>query len=777
MKRAAGAALGWLLALATALPAPALASGGGSAASWAVQARGPAVDQPRFYAGSPGIVMPGGRIGRLLIAWRGLHGLATPTAIADRLDAECCDLPPVGSEDAQAGWRVALAPVLAAQPAYFRTEREGSEPYTYIANCFDDAIRTATATLTDRIARFGAGSPDVRGWAMDQQIVFQACGLENAPLPPLAVNAPGWRRADRAYQGAAIALYTGKLASAAAQFNAIARDTGSPWRPLAAYLAARALARQALGQPTSASLAAARAALAAVVATPGYGREAARGILKALDFRSDPAIHVSAIAPPLVAVSLPGTAPADLFDLWLLRWRGVPQPEIIDWIVTLRGETGPPESRYESPKTDREAALTHAAQRWQARHDPAWLIAALSLATPGDAVTARLTTDALAAEALAAERGPAAASLVFHRVRLNFARGDAANLRRSVDTMLARRDIGTVTRNLFVAERAQLAENLTDFARRAVRQRLCAEALPAGCTAIESDFAYQPASLFDGVGTNGRSGLGDDARWVIDRMPLVQRLALADDSQIPALLRLDIALGNYVRAVQLSDRGVTVASARQLIALLPPMRREFASVVAAAPGPARRFAELLPLAKMPGARADLLGATRPEGRVTDFQGYWPNWFVAAPGRPDTRAAAPAPADYGSWVEDGFAGGSFDDPVCYRLCGMGGFVPRLPDFVAAAAATAARERLYLLDGDRSRDGSHPPPPGAVSVWDTLLDFARANPRDPRAPETLHWLIHVSRYGSGNNRSGYRAFVLLHQRYPSSPWTARNRYYYD
>jgi hypothetical protein len=49
--------------------------------------------------------------------------------------------------------------------------------------------------------------------------------------------------------------------------------------------------------------------------------------------------------------------------------------------------------------------------------------------------------------------------------------------------------------------------------------------------------------------------------------------------------------------------------------------------------------------------------------------------------------------------------------------------------------------------------------------------------PRAPEALYWLIHVSHYGTGHNRSGYRAFMLLHERYPGSTWAKQSKYYYD
>ena len=80
-------------------------------------------------------------------------------------------------------------------------------------------------------------------------------------------------------------------------------------------------------------------------------------------------------------------------------------------------------------------------------------------------------------------------------------------------------------------------------------------------------------------------------------------------------------------------------------------------------------------------------------------------------------------------------------------------------------------------ERSSFAPGPKVPGVNSVWEELLDYMSDHPRDPRAPEALYWLIHVSHYGTGHNRSGYRAFNLLHERYPSSTWAKQSKYYYD
>jgi hypothetical protein len=172
----------------------------------------------------------------------------------------------------------------------------------------------------------------------------------------------------------------------------------------------------------------------------------------------------------------------------------------------------------------------------------------------------------------------------------------------------------------------------------------------------------------------------------------------------------------------------------------------------------KRIAGWFLLAKLPGAAVDLAYPTsdyvRPVGSVRTFQGHWPDWLVAPPGRKLPPIASQR-------VEL--------DQVCFGLCGPGKFAFRLADFVAAGAAQVAAERGGFA--------AYPNTAGVSSVWEELLDYMRAHPRDPRAPEALYWLTEVSRYGHGHDRSSYRAFKLLHERYPGSSWAKQSKYFYD
>jgi hypothetical protein len=155
---------------------------------------------------------------------------------------------------------------------------------------------------------------------------------------------------------------------------------------------------------------------------------------------------------------------------------------------------------------------------------------------------------------------------------------------------------------------------------------------------------------------------------------------------------------------------------------------------------------------VPGAAADLRGSyTRPQGTVADFDGHWPDWLYAPAG------AAPV-------QPEAITG----DIICYSLCGPGAFPVAMPSSVGALAEKAATERGRFVPADKAKAGS---------VWEDILSYAKAHPGDPRSPEALYWLVRVSRFGTGHNRSSYRAFTLLHDRYKATQWAKDSKYFYD
>jgi len=773
------------------------ASGPGALGPWYVDPfGGDRADLKRLYEGRLGVVMARASRPQLYISWRLLHGQKVGQVAGEALAIPCCDPPwrwRYTSRDGVGvdGWLKARKGIPgAAVIDYLTTEREGPN-YTTVATCFDEAFDTASATLKDRAARYGAGTVQVKAWLDAQDAVFDACHASGAALPAPLADAPAWLKADRAYQEAAFELYQGRYSDAAVRFAAIGRDKASPWRPLGPYLRTRALVRSAVVEKTGDSFAGARMALNELAKAPAgtFGQGEVRKMRRLLDYRDRPKQLLAELEKELSAREAAPDVAVSFRDYASLYDKGVGAPEALDWIMTIRaqptrtaidaatGEGSGPNAYAELEARTLRDALAHARERWAATRDEAWLVAALSLVQPGAAEAAGLAS----AAAKVSPDAPSWLSAQYHLGRLTLAMADPATARARLDAVLRRTDLSVNDRNLFTAQRMQVSADAAEFARLALRKRLCAESDEAsGCVRgfWQADMS-QPAGVYDGEGYAGTQGFGDDARAVIDRLPLKARVALGRDAQIPARLRMDVALTNYARAVALGDHATVDSLTTDLETLLPQLAAEWRGIRAVPVGPDKRFRELFVLAKVPGMRTDLADYVRPEGEVAQFQPPWTSWLFLPRGRPAKTEPPPLALyqELGTGV-DGDTPDASTDLACLGECGVGASPLRLPDFAAAEAAQATAERGYFVR-TRPSYGEEPlpPPPGATAAWDEMLAFAQANPKHPQVPEALYWIIRAGRWGGSHNHSGKRAFQLLHRAYPTSTWAKRSPYFYD
>lgn len=753
MRRLA-AALMSVLVLSGLLTEPAAGSGDPGPSTVFIDRRGgnPA-ERARLYKGKMGVLLTNASDGLLYLQWRLMNGLEVGDAAGATLNDSCCDVRDSnGPDDGVFGWTkaTALVPGATQAPGWITTELRGPD-YTRIPNCFRDAFNAATATLRDRVARYGARDPAVEAWLNTQNAVFAACGDPNATLPAPLANAPQWLKADRAYQEAAFALYKGQTQDAVARFQAIGRDPRSPWAPMGLYLCARTLHRAALAHPSPESFAAARAAIAPLQARPdAYGHGEVRGMLRALAYRDNPDLLFKKLDEELNATAPTGDIAKGLRDYVTLSQRFTPAPDLADWFKTLHVR-------------ERTPALAHAGERWAATRKPHWLVLALALARSDDPQAAGLA----AAAAAVPKDSPVWLTVQYHQMRLTFATADPARLRTRVDAILAS-DLSSSDRNLFLALRTQLAASLPDLMRFALRKPFCTEA----------EEYCQPGDwmLADGSLAKSERGypvaLGPEAKAILDRLPLRSRMTAG--TGLPRDLRLDLALTNYGRAVQLQNNPAIDRLAGELAVLMPAIRRDWLTIRNTRPGPAKRFAEFFVLAKIPGVSPDLVGYTRPRGTVGEWQGSWWDWMILP-------RAATAPVDqpllsrYNDWDYWGSYDDAHTDLVCYGYCGVGDFPLQLPGFATAQQPRAQAERNRLLFYNDTQENLLPP--GSISAWTGLLDYARAHPGDPRSPEALYWLIRISHWGRSHDRVGYKAFRLLHTRHRGSAWTKRSPYYYD
>lgn len=754
---------------------PVQASGGGDLTPPVFDAfGGPPADQARFFAGQPGVLMANAPDARLFMAWRLLHGQAVGSEAGAGLSMPCCGYKPPPEDWSTvvypySEWSDARRLVLgdeADKYLWIRTDLDLGEGRSRV-NCFDGAASAATATLKDRISRYGANDPNVKTWLERQDIVFASCSEKRDPLPALT-GAPVWLAKDGAYQAAAQKLYLGDNLGAAQAFADIAADTASPWQRSGLYLTGRALLRDALERKTPVAEASARKVLEKLAASPAGTwsyREEAAPMLRTLDYYLHPKQRRDALKVRLEGATLRADAASDFRDYDTLTSKWSDRSEVFDWIAAYKSGPAEPLDWSEADKREwRPDALAKAYGRWSAGHDPAWLIATLSLADPGDAQTPEL----LAAARAIAPDSPAYLTVAWQMTRLEMGKAPAAALRARLDTILKRADLSASDRNLFLAERLQLATDVAEFARLAPLQRFCISKSVTACPryawlmAMDIDQRAEPQAL----------------TWagqvLVDRMTLADRMSFAESPSLPATMRLDVTLTNFARAVQLQDNAAIDALSQKLAVRLPPMATDFRRIAATAPGPDKRFAELLVFAKIPGLRSSLTDYyVRPEGTsVAQYQGAWPDWLIATRPLPPSEAAP-------SWW-----GVNSADMTCESRCGGGAFPLNPPAFIAAGAAKADRERGFFVyargqygDEREGNTAKQDTPAGAVAAWEEVLAWAKAHPDDPRSPEALYWLIRVSRTGASHNSSGRRAFQLLHSRYPKSDWTKKSPYYFD
>lgn len=802
------------LALASSLACAshACASGAGAVTPWSIDSAGGgrAAREASYAGGAPGVLLVTATPAQLFIMWRRLHGLTVGVAQGEALAHPCCGASDQGAWRAEPAWLDARRAVPGA-PALQAIQEDKPKPNgAFETNCQADAFRLATDTLKARIAAHGAASAAIRSWLAAQDAVFRACGEDVAALPAPTGGQPGWLARDRRYQQAALDLYDGRYDAAADGFQVIAEDPRSPWRPYAPYLIARSRMRRAFVSNTAADFAAAELAVDRLAHAPSttVGRGDVASLRSAIAFREHPAERIHTLEDELEGAAPPSTAAADFKDLMLLTADQPERSAIVDWIVTLKARAAPapgdetydPQDRAAQPRraarrseAARSAARAHALARWTATRDPVWLLAALTLSDQREAGVGDLLRAADGAPAGA----PPYLPLAWQRLRLELALHAPSTLRSELDAILRRSDLSPTSRNLFRAERLQVARTLPELRRFGLRERVCATPADDCVDVGEDDVA--PWGVRDGAGDAGTVGFGEDARFLIDRMSLGRRIALAQDAQLAPRLRLDLLLTDWTRAVLLQRDADVLRLTREVAPLLPPLAADWRALLGSKPGPQRRFAEEFILAKVPGLDTDLATYVRPEGRnVADFQGGWPDWRFIAPGRPDANSQPPDALAY--QPRPPYTGGdpalrrelaSRADGVCFHFCGASDFPLRVPEAMRADAMQAARERGYF--GDHAPSGAYvrgvyyrgwygdaapaptAPRAGSTSAWEELFAYAEAHPREPRSAEALHWLVHIGRYGQPHDRIGERAFELLHRRYPKSAWARRDTSY--
>jgi hypothetical protein len=637
-----------------------------------------------------------------------------------------------------------------------RFDTLGSAGYASYANCTEDAIRTATATLRARAAAWGAKSPELREWLAGQDTVFSHCGshtTEQFPseLPPTALPLA---RADRAYQIAAANFYASRRMEAEKRFRAIAEDRQSPWRPFGRYLAVRCLIREAtLGDDEARAaqlFVQADSELRSILADPSLERvhRPARQLLAFVSIRVDPIGRAHELSTTIRTA--PTVESQDWVDfVWLMdkflgqqtsySYEGIEDREalianddLLDWILAMQGAG--------------DQALGRALSRWQQTQSVAWLVVAMWKVSPGGKEAPAL----LAAAAKVPRDSAAYQTLAFLRTRLLTASGDRDAARAVLASVSTQAGEGTPAEaaNLFRAQALLLARSL-------------GELLPnVGRVPVGSVWSYGLRSGTE-IKYDGDTIDLDGMLLLTEKLPLDRLVESLASKALPERIRARLASATFVRAVMLGREEAALTAARFLRTQFPPMASDFDRYIKAADSEARHRAGILVLVKRTGLKAFVdtddettySASLQPDVVQRDRTTWW--------------------CGFAAVTQTGRSG----------VYGYDSVVTPLPDLTALAPTVPVPE--FLTAAERSNLQREMESLAALGTAPNYLlresvRWARSARSDVNAAEALARAIQATRWACGDDETATHArtaFRVLHAQFPGTEWARRTRYWYD
>lgn len=792
------------------LPAPVSACSGESLSAVYAYRKHPDLPLDRFARGELGVLRPTFARSYLFVAYRHLTGAALDDAESrevTRLWNERLENSWTANErqdDPKGEWIAARSKIISPtqttapkgqtnEPEIDSTRSVGE--YSSFINCTPESFRRATTTLAERVKQYGADNQTVKNWLAAQDTVFTNCGGGDKQIEPLTA-ADALARQDRAYQIAAANFYATRFKDARKNYEAIASDSTSPYQKLARYMLLRVSIRQAtLGgvdkdsqaskdatanatQTTAANSNQAGAPVASPSPSPvtddtepkldkqalaraaeeidrfiadgsnselRASAERLRGFVR---FRLAPEERFKELAADLLRPNRAKTIYQDLWDFTLLTdeiigeegyysdpterdWSKVSQTvrdePLTDWALTFQ---------IKNPE-----ATAHAVAKWKETNTRVWLVAALSKVKADDAATPELVRAAAAVE----KSSPAYLTIAYHRARLLLEQSRAEEARTLLDALLAERaQLPQSAANQFAVQRMLAARSLDDLLEHAART-------PVGYSydTYGNEMPEKAEDLAKDEYMKKVAGLRvtfdeETARVLNEQLPVGLLKDAALSEKLPAHLRREVATSAWIRAAMLGDFQTGEAVVPALQTLVPELRGYLTQYKAAQTDEARRFAVVFAALRLPGLRPLVnpnVGRLEPLAVRTSTRD---NWWCAlrdpnAVAKPDSGEAMP-PLQTVAFLNEGQRKQSQDE--MRRLIGTG----PAPNYLSQQA----------------------------------VEWAKANPTDPRAPEALHLAVYSTRHGCPDEQTGKfskAAYQLLHARYPRSEWAKKTKYWFN
>ena len=417
-----------------------------------------------------------------------------------------------------------------------------------------------------------------------------------------------------------------------------------------------------------------------------------------------------------------------------------------DWILTVQAE---------DPRV-----YDHAFKRWRETGSHAWLLAALMKAEKHSPGLSRLLRAAQTVD----RSLPAFAGSLYHTVRLTLETGKKSEARALLDG-LPKADLERLpvsSQNLFAEQRLHLAEDLSVFLRSGLQTPVAfyddgrlgplLNLLEAKKEHWDPQFHEEDKSEFEKsveeefqerMKWNGRVLLDFKTTEILNtHFPLPSLVEVSRSPVVPDYLRLRIALAVFTRAVVLQKPGVADQIVADILKLEPGKKTFLAPYLGAKTVKEKDRAALFMMLKNPSL-SPLIADGLAESQLVD---YGPDHYYEL-----AWWCPPSLTEYNAKFEQ-----------------VPKQVPKPQFLTAAQVAEAKKEHTRLIEiGDAKS-----------YLGKRVLEWARAEPDDPRIPEALFIAVRANvayKYGcegwTHDKKTLEEAEKMLRGRYPNNAWTMK------
>ena len=419
--------------------------------------------------------------------------------------------------------------------------------------------------------------------------------------------------------------------------------------------------------------------------------------------------------------------------------------DLSDWILTLEST---------DPK-----AYAHALFKWRQNHSTAWLSVALSKANKSSPSLGRLLLEAERIDPSA----PAFPTVAYHLVRLRVELNESAAAKKLLDQIISAQleALPISSQNLFLEQRMNLAESVSDFLRFSGRKPVAfyeygvmgriSDILRMEKGFWDPDYYKETKEEYERKKEESfKELLLWDERKAFDEntvdvmnwhFPLPVLLEVSRDQALPDYLRKSVAIAVWTRAVLVKNESVAMEAARDLSRIVPEMS-EMLSVYLDAKSPEQRDHEALYI-------------------MLKFSNLSP-WVSSGIPTFSTAEESEYYFEMSWWCKPG--------DIDYDINGTESpKVVASPRFLSAQFLTLAkRERAAIKTIGHAK----------AFLGKKVLEWAKRSPNDPRIPEALYIAVQANqsyKYGCDSweqdEETRLKLEGLLREKYPQSSWSAK------